>query len=189
MQAEEIGLLLKQDRGQFLEFLSAFEYRRRRVAEKTRRGACAGNRASPVRHGQCRRRHVLVGVEPDKSVTGIPHEATNLQTLIQASQNLLRPQLISRLRKDSPRQFATAQVRSRLRHGHSPHRRRPVVLSHRHRNAGPAAPNKSTALKEAKRNVFYERQQALNATWYDLDIDLLTQFVNKLHPAKIRKPS
>ena len=28
MQAEEIGLLLKQDRGQFLEFISAYEYRR-----------------------------------------------------------------------------------------------------------------------------------------------------------------
>ena len=28
MQAEEIGLLLKQERGQFLEFLSAYEYRR-----------------------------------------------------------------------------------------------------------------------------------------------------------------
>ena len=28
MQAEEIGLLLKQERGQFLEFISAYEYRR-----------------------------------------------------------------------------------------------------------------------------------------------------------------
>ena len=28
MQAEEIGLLLKQERGQFLEFISAHEYRR-----------------------------------------------------------------------------------------------------------------------------------------------------------------
>ena len=28
MHAEEIGILLKQERGQFLEFLSAYEYRR-----------------------------------------------------------------------------------------------------------------------------------------------------------------
>ena len=42
MQAEEIGLLLKQERGQFLEFFSAYEYRR---------GAGQKNpkRTSPVR--------------------------------------------------------------------------------------------------------------------------------------------
>ena len=94
MQAEEIGLLLKQDRGQFLEFISAYEYRRslgqkKREEELAREivrvlsgmanadgGDCAGRR----RAGQERHRYTL---RRKKSCT----------QLIQAPQNLLRPQL------------------------------------------------------------------------------------------------
>src|SRR4029434_2499111 len=36
---------------------------------------------------------LLVGVEPDKSVTGIPYDHDELQSLIQSPQNMLRPPL------------------------------------------------------------------------------------------------
>ena len=93
MQAEEIGLLLKQERGQFLDFVSAFEYRRG-AAQKKREEELA-REIVRVLSGMANADGgtVLVGVEPDKSVTGIPHEHDELQALIQAPQNLLRPQL------------------------------------------------------------------------------------------------
>jgi len=93
MQADEIGLLLKQERGQFLEFISAFEYRRssgqkKREEELARELVRVLSGMANADGGT-----VLVGVEPDKSVTGIPHTGEELQMLIQAPQNLLRPQL------------------------------------------------------------------------------------------------
>src|SRR5215203_2156273 len=88
MQAEEIGLLLKQDRGQFLEFISAFEYRRssgqkKREEELARELVRVLSGMANADGGT-----VLVGVEPDKSVTGVPHTGDELQTLLQAPQNL-----------------------------------------------------------------------------------------------------
>ncbi len=93
MKTEEIGLLLKQERGQFLEFVSAFEYRRRSGQKK--REEELSRELVRVLSGMANADGgtVLVGVEPDKSVTGIPHDGDELQTLIQAPQNLLRPQL------------------------------------------------------------------------------------------------
>lgn len=93
MQAEEIGLLLRQDRGQFLEFISAYEYRRSPGQKK--REEDLSREIVRVLSGMANADGgaVLVGVEPDKSVTGIPHDDDELHALIQAPQNLLRPQL------------------------------------------------------------------------------------------------
>src|ERR671922_2577340 len=93
MQAEEIGLLLKQERGQFLEFISAHDYRR--GAGQKKREEDLGREIVRVLSGMANSDGgtVLVGVEPDKSVTGIPYNHDELQTLIQAPQHLLRPEL------------------------------------------------------------------------------------------------
>jgi predicted HTH transcriptional regulator len=93
MQAEEIGLLLKQERGQFLEFISAYEYRR--AAGQKKREEDLAREIVRVLSGMANADGgtVLVGVEPDKSVTGIPHDADELHAFVQAPQNLLRPQL------------------------------------------------------------------------------------------------
>src|ERR1051325_4101211 len=93
MQAEEIGLLLKQDRGQFLEFISAYEYRR--AAGQKKREEDLAREIVRVLSGMANADGgtVLVGVEPDKSVTGIPYDHDELHSIIQAPQNLLRPQL------------------------------------------------------------------------------------------------
>ena len=93
MQAEEIGLLLKQDRGQFLEFVSAYEYRR--ASGQKKREEELAREIVRVLSGMANADGgtVLVGVEPDKSVTGIPYDQEELHTIIQAPQNLLRPHL------------------------------------------------------------------------------------------------
>jgi len=183
MQAEEIGLLLKQEHGQFLEFLSAYEYRRgagqkKREEELAREVARVLSGMANADGGT-----LLVGVEPDKSVTGIPYDHDELQTLIQAPQNLLRPQLVPSCEKVrlGNLQLLKFEVGSgleiyRVAGGRSFYRVAAETA------ALPA--EQIQALKEAKKSVFYERQQALNATWYDLDHDLVRTFVDRLQNGK-----
>ena len=73
MQAEEIGLLLKQERGQFLEFISAHEYRRGGGQKKSEEDLA--REIARVLSGMANADGgaLLVGVEPDKSVTGIKY--------------------------------------------------------------------------------------------------------------------
>ena len=93
MHAEEIGILLKQERGQFLEFLSAYEYRRGGTQKK--KDEELGREIVRVLSGMANADGgtLLVGVEPDRSVTGVPHEPNEVQSLIQAPQTLLTPPL------------------------------------------------------------------------------------------------
>jgi len=183
MQAEEIGLLLKQEHGQFLEFLSAYEYRRgsgqkKREEELARDIARILSAMANADGGS-----LLIGVEPDKSVTGIPYDHDELQSLIQAPQNLLRPQLNPSCEKVrlGNLQLLKFGVGSgleiyRIAGGRSFYRVAAETV------ALPA--EQIQALKEAKKSVFYERQQALNATWFDLDLELIQTLVEKVQNGK-----
>src|ERR671918_1301317 len=93
MHGEEIGRLLKQERGQFLEFLSAYEYRRGDAHKKN--DEHLGREIVRILSGMANADGgtLLVGVEPDKSVTGIPYDRSELENLLQAPQNLLMPGL------------------------------------------------------------------------------------------------
>jgi ATP-dependent DNA helicase RecG len=183
MQPEEIGLLLKQERGQFLEFISAYEYRRaagqkKREEDLSREIARVLSAMANADGGA-----VLVGVEPDKSVTGIPYDRDELHALIQAPQNLLRPPLNPACEKArlGNLQLLKFEVASgldiyRIAGGRSFYRVAGETLS--------LPAEQIHALKESKKNVFYERQHALNATWFDLDADLVQAFVDKAQPGK-----
>ena len=183
MQAQEIGFLLKQERGQFLEFISAHEYRRgpgqkKREEDLSREIVRVLSAMANADGGT-----VLVGVEPDKSVTGIPHDVEELHALIQAPQNLLRPQLNPSCEKVrlGNLQLLKFEVASgleiyRIAGGRSFYRIASETVS--------LPADQIHSLKESKKNVFYERQQALNATWYDLDADLVKMFVEKTQPGK-----
>ena len=183
MKAEDIGLLLKQERGQFLEFISAFEYRRsagqkKREEDLAREIVRALSGMANADGGT-----VLVGIEPDKSVTGIPHDRDEFDALTQAPQNLLRPQLhptCEKLRLGNL-QLLKFEVNSgldiyKIAGGRSFYRVATETVS--------LPAEQIHALKESKKNVFYERQQALNATWFDLDSDLVQAFVDKTVPGK-----
>src|SRR5947207_8191994 len=99
MDGEEIGLLLRQERGQFLEFLSAYEYKKsfpkKKSGEELARDIArlAGGMANA--DGGT----LLVGVEPDKVVTGIASSPDELQELIRAPQTLLTPPLTPSCRR------------------------------------------------------------------------------------------
>jgi ATP-dependent DNA helicase RecG len=183
MQAEEIGLILKQGRGQFLEFISAYEYRR--ASGQKKREEELAREIVRVLSGMANADGgtVLVGVEADKSVTGIPYDPEELRTIIQAPQNLLRPQLNPSCEKVrlGNLQLLKFEVASgleiyRIAGGRSFYRIATETAS--------LPGDQIHALKEAKKNVFFERQQALNATWFDLDGDLITAFVNRTQAGK-----
>jgi ATP-dependent DNA helicase RecG len=183
MQVEEIGRLLRQERGQFLEFISAYEYRR--ASGQKKREADLAREISRVLSGMANADGgtVLVGVEPDKSVTGIPYDHDELQTLIQAPQNFLRPQLspaVERVRLGNL-QLLKFDVASGL----EIHRVAGGRSFYRIASETPPLPAEQIqSLKEAKKSAYYERQQALNASWYDLDLDLVQTFVNKVQAGK-----
>jgi ATP-dependent DNA helicase RecG len=181
MQAEEIGLLLKQERGQFLDFISAYEYRR--SAGQRKREEDLAREITRVLSGMANADGgtLLVGIEPDKSVTGIPYDHDELHSLIQAPQNLLRPQLAPACEKVrlGNLQLLKFEVASgmeiyRIAGGRSFYRIATETAS--------LPADQIHALKEAKKNIFYERQQGLNATWYDLDAELVQFFVEKTQP-------
>jgi ATP-dependent DNA helicase RecG len=180
MQAEEIGLLLKQERGQFLEFISAHEYRRGGGQKKSEEDLA--REIARVLSGMANADGgaLLVGVEPDKSVTGIPYDHDELQALIQSPQNMLRPPLNPACEKVrlGNLQLLKFEVPSgseiyRVAGGRSFYRVAAETAS--------LPADQIHALKEAKKSVFFERQQALNATWFDLDADLVQEFVKKTH--------
>lgn len=183
MQAEEIGFLLKQERGQFLEFISAYEYRR--AGGQKKREEDLSREIVRVLSGMANADGgtVLVGVEPDKSVTGIPHDSDELHGLMQAPQTLLRPQLQPSCEKVrlGNLQLLKFEVASgldiyRIAGGRSFYRIASEIVS--------LPADQIHALKESKKSVFYERRQALNATWYDLDTELVQSFVDKVQPGR-----
>ena len=183
MQAEEIRLLLKQDRGQFLEFISAYEYRR--AAGQKKREEELAREIVRVLSGMANADGgtVLVGVEPDKSVTGIPYDPEELHTIIQAPQNLLRPQLNPSCEK--VRLGNLQLLKFEVASGLEIYRIAGGRSFYRIATETPSLPaDQIHALKEAKKNVFFERQQALNATWFDLDADLVGAFVDRTQPGK-----
>jgi predicted HTH transcriptional regulator len=93
MHGEEIGLFLKRQRGQFLEFLSAYDHRRGTPQKK--REEDLAREVVRILSGMANADGgtLLIGVEPDKSVTGVPHDPGEVQALIQAPQTLLAPPL------------------------------------------------------------------------------------------------
>jgi ATP-dependent DNA helicase RecG len=179
MHGEEIGALLKQERGQFLEFLSAFEHRRgtahkKSEADLTREIARIVGAMANADGGT-----LLVGVEPDKSVTGIAHADSELQSLIHAPGTLLSPPvpaLAEKIRLGNlllvKFEVAPSVEVNRLTGGRSYYR---IAAE------SPALPAQQIQdLKEAKRNTHYERQQLLDATWEDLDSHVVAAFADKL---------
>jgi ATP-dependent DNA helicase RecG len=172
MHADAIGLLLKQERGQFLDFLSAYEHRRGGPQKKKEEEL--GREVARILSGMANADGgtLLVGVEVDKTITGIPYDSNELVALMQAPQNLLRPALTpaSETIRVGNLQILKFEVGSgleiyRIAGGRSYYRLATET---------PALPSEQiNSLKEAKKTLFYERQQALNATWHDLDSHLV----------------
>lgn len=178
MQGEEIGRLLKQERGQFLDFLSAFEFRKN--ASQKKHPDDLAREVARVLSGMANADGgtLLVGVEPDKSVTGIPHESDELQTVIHAPQALLTPPLVPAWEKIHLGNLLLLkfEVTAAL----EAHRVTAGRSYYRIATETPSLPSEQVqSLKDSKRHVAYERQQPVDARWEDLDPTVVEYFAQK----------
>lgn len=183
MHGEEFGALLKQERGQFLEFLSAFEYRRGSSHRKPEHELAKQIARIISAMANADGGTLVVGVEPDKSVTGIAYHEEEIRSFIQAPLALLSPPvpaLAEKLRLGNllllKFEVAPGLEVSRLASGRS---------FYRIASETPALPAEQIqSLKDAKKTIFYERQQPLNASWEDLDPHALEMFRTKLNDSR-----
>jgi ATP-dependent DNA helicase RecG len=179
MEGEELGSLLRQERGQFLDFLSAYEYkkggaqkkRNEELARETARLLCGMANADGGT--------LLVGVEPDKSITGIPYPPEELQALIQSPQTLLSPPLYPACQRTHLGNLLLLkfQVSSSL----EPHRVVGGRAFYRIAAENPSLPSEQIQnLKESKKYFLYERQRLSDAAWEDLDSTAVEAFAKRI---------
>jgi len=186
MNGEEIGLLLRQERGQFLEFLSAYEYKKG-GAQKKRSKDLARDIARLV-GGMANADGgvVLIGVEPDKGVTGIPHPADEVQELIQAPQALLTPPLNPACQRAHLGNLLL--LKFEVTSSPDVHRLAGSRAFYRIATETPSLPPEQIqSLKESKRHVFYERQNVPEAAWEDLDLALVESLGEKIQDPRAPK--
>lgn len=179
MHGEELGLLLKQERGQFLDFISAFGYRKG--------GALAKNSDELAREiarllsgmANADGGSLLVGVEPDKSVTGIPYPPDQLQQLIQTLRTQLNPPLNS---VSEPMRLGNlVLLRFEVCSGLEVYRMAGGRAFYRIGTETPSLPvEQIQKLKGSKQNLAYERQHILDAGWEDLDRMAIDEFMTKI---------
>jgi ATP-dependent DNA helicase RecG len=179
MQGEEIGYLLKQERGQFLEFLSAYEFRRNSPWEKNE--AELAREIVRIVSGMANADGgtLVVGIDPDKSVTGIPYDPDRLQTLIHAPVRLVAPPLNPAVEKI--RLGNLLLLKFEIAAGLDVHRVIGGRSFHRVATETPALPPEQIqSLKEARRSVYHERQRPLEARYEDLDARAIEAFIVKI---------
>lgn len=179
MQGEELGLLLKQERGQFLDFVSAYEYRKGSAQKKPSEQLARDLARLLAGMANADGGTLLVGVEPDKSVTGIPYQAEELQGLIQSPQTMLNPVLSPSCQKMHLGNLLLLkfEVSSSLEVHRAPGGR----TFYRIAAENPSLPPEQIqSLRESKKAFFYERQHVLDASWEDLDGSAIEAFTKKI---------
>ena len=179
MPGRELETLLKEDRGQFFEFISAYEHKKR--GAQTKRPRELAREIARILDGMVNADGgvLLVGVEPDKSLTGLPYSDQEIRELGEAPQNLLNPPLPSLHERIDLGNLLL------LRFEVSPNLEIRRVASgrtfYRIASENPAlAPEQIRLLKDAKRSYSYERQHIHHATWEDLDESALESFAERM---------
>lgn len=185
MQGEELGLLLKQERGQFFDFLSAYEYKKGGTQKKPLDSFARELARLLAGMANADGGTLLVGVEPDKSVTGIPYPPENIQALIQSPQTLLSPPLNASCQKMNLGNLLL--IKFEVGPSLEIHRMGGGRTFYRIATENPSLPPEQIqSLKESKNNVYYERQHILNAAWEDLDSAAIEALKEKI--ADSREP-
>jgi len=183
MQGEELGVLLRQERGQFLEAISAFEHKKGGPQKKRSEDLAREIVRLLAGMANADGGTLLVGVEPDKSVTGIPHPPEEIQALIQAPQTLLNPPLnpvCERMHLGN-----LLLLKFEVSSGLEVHRAAGRRAFYRIATENPAVPPEQIqSLKEAKKSFFYERQHILDAVWEDLDSGAIEAFIKKIQDSR-----
>lgn len=180
MDTELLNRLLARDEGQFLEFKSACErpggvrLKRRKATAVAKDIAEALGAMANADGGT-----FLLGVEDDKTVTGVDYPDDKLALFRQATQNLLRPPLKARLTELDYEgrcvlafEVGPSLVPHQLTDGR-------YLLRVRDQNM-PFPADQIAVLKSARASGQCEQQFVYEARFEDLDPDLLAQFVQRL---------
>jgi ATP-dependent DNA helicase RecG len=179
MDGEEIGLLLRQERGQFLEFLSAYEYKKSSPHKKSCEDLARDIARLSGGMANADGGTLVVGIEPDKSVTGIPCSPDELQELIRAPQILLSPSLTPSCRRAQLGNLILLMFD--IASSPEVHRIAAGRAFYRIAVENPALPPEQIQnLRESKRRVFYERQNILEATVDDIDLNAVEMLGDKI---------
>jgi ATP-dependent DNA helicase RecG len=179
MDGEEIGLLLRQERGQFLEYLSAYEYKKPSAQKKPSEDLARDIARLIGGMANADGGVLLIGVEPDKSVTGIPHSPDEIHALIQSPQTSLRPSLSPSCQRMQLGNLLL--IKFEVAASSDVHRIAGGRAFYRIATENPALPPEQIqSLKESKRHVFYERQQVIQATLEDLDLAAVEALTEKV---------
>ncbi len=179
MQGEDLESLLRHERGQFLEFVSAYELNKkgtppRALNELVREIARLVGGMANADGGT-----LLVGVEKDKSITGIPHSPEEYQSLLQATQGMISPPIYPLFEKFNLGNLLLLKISvgsslelHRVSGGRTYYR---VAAE----NASIPA-EQIQSLRDAKRSFPYERHTVSDATWEDLDLEAVKSIGNKI---------
>jgi ATP-dependent DNA helicase RecG len=178
MQADELGLLLRQERGQFLEFISANEYRKGAAKKKPLEELCREVARLLAGMSNADGGTILVGVEPDKSVTGVCCNPEEIQEIIQAPRALLIPPLYSSCEKFHLGNLLL--LKFQVGPGLEVYRTGSGRSFYRIATENPSLPPEQIhSIREAKKLFFYERQHVADAGWEDLDHELIASLLDK----------
>lgn len=179
MQGEELGLLLKQERGQFLEFASAYKYRKGGV--QTKSSEELAREIARLLGGMANADGgiLLIGVEADKSITGVPYPSEEIRALIQIPQALLTPPLYPSCEKIHLGNLLL--LKFAVSPGLEVHRVAGGRTFYRIATENPSfPPEQIQGLREAKKHFSYERQNVPGAVWEDLDPIAVEAFIEKI---------
>jgi len=184
MNTDLLNRLLVRDEGQFLEFKSAYErpdgtrLKRRKATDVAWDIAETLSAMANADGGT-----LLLGVEDNKTVTGVDYPDDKLALFRQATYNLLQPPLSARL-TEAPHEkgvvWAFEVGPSPVPHQLSDGR---YLLRVQDQNL-PFPADQIAALKRAKANGQYERQFVHEARFEDLDRELLSRFAERLEDSR-----
>lgn len=180
MQRDDLGLLLRQERGQFFDFVSAYDYRK--GGSQNKRSEDLAREIGRLLAGMANADGgtLLVGVEPDKSVTGIPYLQDEIQALIHAPQTLIIPPLNPSCQRIQLGNLLL--LKFELSSALEVHRISGGRAFYRIATENPSLPPEQIqSLKDGKKSFFYERQNAIEATWEDLEFENTTAFAERIH--------
>ena len=179
MLGRELETLLKEERGQFFEFISAYEQKKR--GTQTKRPQDLAREIARIVDGMVNADGgvLLVGIEPDKSLTGLPYSEAEIKELGEVPQRLLNPPLPSLHERIDLGNLLL--LRFEVSPGLEIRRVASGRTFYRIASENPAvAPEQIRLLKDAKLSYSYERQPVHDAKWEDLDDAALESFAERV---------
>lgn len=179
MLGRELETLLKEERGQFFEFISAYEQKKR--GTQTKRPQDLAREIARILNGMVNADGgvLLVGVEPDKSLTGLPYSEAEIKELGEVPRRLLNPPLPTLHERIDLANLLL--LRFEVSPGLEIRRVASGRTFYRIASENPAvAPEQIRLLKDAKLSYSYERQPVHQAGWEDLDDAALESFAERV---------